>query len=107
MFTLSIEDLKAWEAQGKEVKLCPCVEVRRTVRHSTFSEVQRKWLVTDARLSADKLREAVAVAEVEAARRLPVGRSRDGATGRCKVVAIVDNVTVETPACMPYDVCQL
>lgn len=94
---LSSRDFKAWELQGKEVKLRPCVEVSRTVRHRTFIEVQRKWLALDVCFGAGAVDEAAAVAEAEAAR-------RDDTTGKYKVVAIVNGVTVETPVCVLSDV---
>lgn len=97
MVALSPRDFRAWQEQGKEVRLHPCVEVSQTVRHRTFIEVQRKWLTLGVSFNADKLDEAVAVAEAEAAR-------RDDTTGKHKVVAIVDGVTVETPVCVLGDV---
>lgn len=97
MVALSPRDFREWESQGKEVKLRPCVEVSRTVRHRTFIEVQRKWLALDRTFGVGELDEAVAVAEAEAAR-------RDDTTGKHKVVAIVDGVTVETPACVLNDI---
>lgn len=96
MVALSSRDFKEWEKLGKEVKLHPCVEVSRTVRHRTFIEVQRKWLVLDACFDVDELHKAAAVAEAEA-----VGR--DDTTGKHKVVAVVDGVTVETPVCVLSD----
>lgn len=97
MVALSSRDFKEWESQGKEVKLRPCVEVSRTVRHRTFIEVQRRWLTLDVSFEASELDVAVAMAESEAAR-------RDDTTGKHKVVAIVDGVTVETPACVLGDI---
>lgn len=96
MVALSSGDFKEWEKLGKEVKLHPCVEVSQTVRHRTFIEVQRKWLTLDASFGVDELHKAAAAAEAEA-----VGR--DGATGKHKVVAVVDGVTVETPVCILSD----
>lgn len=96
MVALSSEDFKEWEKLGKEVKLHPCVEVSRTVRHRTFIEVQRKWLTLDASFGVDELHKAAAVAEAEAV-------SSNDTTGKCKVVAVVDGVTVETPVCVLSD----
>lgn len=96
MVALSSRDFREWEKLGKEVKLHPCVEVSRTVRHRTFIEVQRKWLTLDTSFSVDELHEAAAMAEVEAVR-------GNGTTGKHKVVAVVDDVTVETPACVISD----
>lgn len=96
MVALSSRDFREWEKLGKEVKLHPCVEVSRTVRHRTFIEVQRKWLALDACFGADELHKAAAMAEAEAVR----GGST---TGKHKVVATVDGVAVETPARVPSD----
>lgn len=96
MVALSSRDFEEWEELGKEVKLHPCVEVSRTVHHRTFIEVQRKWLVLDVSFGADELHKAAAVAEAEAVR-------GDDTTGRHKVVAVVDGVTVETPVCVISD----
>lgn len=96
MVALSSEDFKEWESQGREVKLRPCVEVSQTVRHRTFVEVQRKWLVLDVCFDVGDLHKAAVMAEAEAA-------SRDDTTGKHKVVAVVDGVTVETPACVLSD----
>ena len=96
MVALSSRDFKEWEKLGREVKLHPCVEVSRTVRHRTFVEVQRKWLTLDMSFGVDELHRAAAMAEAEAVR-------GDNTTGKHKVVAVVDGVTVETPACVPSD----
>lgn len=91
MFTLGAEDFMAWQERGREVKLRPCVEVCKTVHHDTFTEVQTEWLPIDVCFDVGELDVAVAMAEAEAAR-------REDTTGRHEVVAIVGNVTVETPA---------
>ena len=104
MFTLSEQDFRSWKAQGKNVKFRPCFEVRQTVFNSTFGEVQKQWLIADNQLAMDKLREAGMVAKREARKHIQKDECHDGATGKYRVMAVVDGTMVETPTYVRGDI---